>query len=114
MKADANSADTPRSGAIPIFIVAVGFVLTSANNSARAQDGARLIDQKQCSTCHAIDRRKIGPAFTAIAAKYDGDANAETTIVAKLRDGKGHLRIAASDPEIQAMVRYVLATGPTK
>jgi cytochrome c len=43
-----------------------------------------------CLNCHAIDTKKAGPAFKEIAAKFKGKADAEATLVAKLKDGKGH------------------------
>ncbi len=76
---------------------------------ARAQDASALIASKGCTMCHAVDTRKVGPAFDDIADQYDGNAGAEATLVAKLRDGTGHPKIAATEAEIKAMVDYVLS-----
>jgi cytochrome c len=63
------------------------------------------VKSKGCLKCHAVDEKKVGPSFKDIAAKK-GDAK-ETA--AKLKDGKGHPKAAASDAEIKAAVDYVLS-----
>lgn len=70
-----------------------------------AQSGADVVKTKGCLTCHAVDQKKVGPSFKDIAAKK-GDAGALT---AKLKEGKGHPKVAASDAEIKAAVEYVLS-----
>jgi cytochrome c len=57
-----------------------------------------------------VDKKKVGPSFKDIAAKYKGDKGAEAAMVAKLKDGKGHAKAAASDAEIKAAVQHVLST----
>src|SRR5271166_5411248 len=94
-----------------VFLAAAIAASLFATVAVRAQDGAALATAKGCMNCHAVDRRKAGPAFKDVAAKYAGNTAAETTLVAELRDGKGHPKVAASDAELQSMVAYVLATG---
>jgi cytochrome c len=60
--------------------------------------------------CHDMDKKKVGPAYKDVAAKYKGNKGAESELVAKIKDGKGHPKIAASDAELKAAVRQVLAT----
>jgi cytochrome c len=57
-----------------------------------------------------VDKKKVGPALKAIAAKYKGDKGAEAALTAKLKEGKGHPKVAGSDAEIQGLVKSVLAT----
>ena len=56
-----------------------------------------------------MDKKKVGPAFKDVAAKYKGDKAAEGNLVAKLKDGKGHLKIAGSDDDIKAAVKQALS-----
>jgi cytochrome c len=86
------------------FVVAMGCAL--AAGSVFAQSGADVVKSKGCLNCHAVDAKKVGPSFKDIAAKK-GDAAA---LVAKLKDGKGHPKVAASDAELKAAVGYVLST----
>ena len=85
------------------FVVALGCVI--AAGSAFAQSGADVVKSKGCLNCHAVDTKKVGPSFKDIAAKK-GD---QAALVAKLKDGKGHPKIAASDAELKAAVGYVMS-----
>ena len=75
-----------------------------------AQSGADVVKAKGCLTCHDVDKKKVGPAFKDIAAQYKGDQGAAESLAAKLKDGKGHPKAAASDAEIKTAVQHVLAT----
>jgi cytochrome c len=77
--------------------------------AANAQAGADLAKSKGCVGCHEVDKKKVGPAFKDVAAKNKGSKDAEATLIAKLRDGKGHMKIAASDDELKTLVQYVLS-----
>ena len=74
-----------------------------------AQSGVDVVKAKGCLTCHATDQKKIGPSYKDVAAKYRGDKGAEGKLVAKLKNGKDHPKIAASDAELKAAVGYVLS-----
>lgn len=81
-----------------------------AVGAAQAQSGEDALKSKGCLNCHAVDKKKVGPTYKDVAAKYKGDKAAEGNLVAKLKQGKGHMKITASDAELQAAVRHVLAT----
>ena len=68
-----------------------------------------LMKANGCMNCHAVDTKKVGPAFKEIAAKFKGKADAEATLVAQLKAGKGHPAVKASDADIGTMVKFVLA-----
>lgn len=74
-----------------------------------AQSGADVVKAKGCLTCHAVDQKKVGPSYKDVAAKHKGDANAAGMLAAKLKEGKGHPKIAATDAELKAAVEYVLS-----
>jgi cytochrome c len=83
---------------------------TLAAGSAYAQSGAEVLKAKGCLNCHEMDKKKVGPAFKDVAAKYKGNKGAASELVAKIKEGKGHPKVAASDAELKAAVRQVLAT----
>ena len=83
------------------FVVAVTAAV--AAGVVLAQSGADVVKAKGCLNCHAVDQKKVGPSFKDIAAKK-GDQAAQ---VAKLKEGKGHPKAAASDAELKAAVEYV-------
>ena len=74
-----------------------------------AQSGADVVKAKGCLTCHDMDKKKVGPSYKDVAAKYKSDKAAEGKLVAKLKEGKGHPKVAASDAELKAAVGYVLS-----
>jgi len=90
-----------------LVLVATGAL---AAGSAYAQSGADVLKAKGCLNCHDMDKKKVGPAYKEVAAKYKGNKGAESELVAKIKEGKGHPKIAASDAELKAAVRQVLAT----
>jgi cytochrome c len=72
--------------------------------AAQAQDAA--LKAGNCLGCHDMEKKKMGPAFKDIAAKNQGKS---AELVAKLKEGKGHPKIAKSDAEIKAAVEAALA-----
>lgn len=78
-----------------------------AAGAANAQSGADVVKAKGCLNCHDVDKKKVGPSFKDIAAKNKGK---DAALVAKLKEGKGHPKVAASDAELKAAVAHVLAT----
>jgi cytochrome c len=75
-----------------------------------AQSGPDVMKAKGCMNCHDNDKKKVGPAFKDVAAKYKDDKGAEGKLAGALKDGKGHMKIVASDAEIKAAVQQVLST----
>ena len=73
--------------------------------TAYAQSGADLAKAKGCMNCHDMEAKKVGPSFKEIAAKK----GSKDALVAKLKEGKGHMKVAASDAELNTLVQYVLA-----
>jgi cytochrome c len=93
--------------AMVVVVAAAGMLAAGAVN---AQSGADVLKAKGCLGCHDMEKKKMGPSYKDVAAKYKGKSGAEGELVAKLKDGKGHPKIAASDAELKAVVAHVLAT----
>ena len=81
-------------------------VAGGAHAQAKAED---LVKSNGCMNCHDVSTKKVGPSFKDISAKFKGKADAEKTLVAQLKDGKGHPAVKASDADITTMVKHVLA-----
>ncbi len=70
----------------------------------------------KCGACHAIDKKVVGPAFNDIAAKYKGDKDAVSKMIANITKGgefgyklgkmppKG---LGANDAEIKIMAEFI-------
>jgi len=92
--------------ALLMVVAAAGTLIAGGVN---AQSGADVVKAKGCLNCHEIAKKKVGPAYKDVAAKYKGDAKAEGNLIAKIKEGKTHPKVAASDAELKAAVGYVLA-----
>ena len=75
-----------------------------------AQSGADVLKAKGCMNCHEMDKKKVGPAYKDVAAKYKGDKAAPGMLVGKIKEGKTHPKVDASDAELKAAVGTVLST----
>jgi cytochrome c len=93
-----------------MLMVTVAACAFAAAGVAGAQaKGEDLVKANGCMNCHDISTKKVGPAFKDIAAKFKGKADAEKTLVAQLKDGKGHPAVKASEADIGTMVKFVLS-----
>ena len=90
-----------------ILLIVAGMLLAG---TAAAQSGADLAKSKNCMGCHELDKKKVGPAFKDVAAKYKDNKEAEGKLVGALKEGKGHpMKVAATDAELKTLVQYVLS-----
>lgn len=48
-----------------------------------------LLKKYNCTACHAVDKKVVGPAFKDVAAKYKGDASAKGKLTTKIQKGGG-------------------------
>jgi cytochrome c len=90
-----------------VFVLAVAGAL--AAGAAWAQAGTDVLKAKGCLNCHDMDKKKVGPSFKDVAAKYKGKQGAEGELVAKLKEGKGHPKSQATETDLKAAVRQGLA-----
>jgi len=76
-----------------------------------------LMKKHNCSSCHAVDKKLVGPSYKDVAAKYKGDPSAEAKLIDKVvKGGSGvwgpvpmppHPTVPKED--IQAIVDWILA-----
>jgi len=90
-----------------ILIVAAASFGVLGAGAASAQEG--LAKKDGCLNCHDVSAKKVGPAFKEVAAKYKGKADAEATLFAKLKEGKGHPATKASDNDLKGILKWVLS-----
>jgi cytochrome c len=89
-----------------LMVVVAATGLVAAGAASASED---LAKSSGCLTCHAVATKKVGPAFKDIAAKYKGNADAQATLVANLKAGKGHPAVKTSDADTATLVKWVLA-----
>lgn len=85
-------------------LLAAGLVVGGAANAS-----SELAKKSGCTNCHAVDTKKVGPAFKDVAASNKGKAGAEASLVAKITGGKDHPKVKASEDDVKALVKWVLA-----
>jgi cytochrome c len=90
-------------------IVAVAVLSTGLALAAPVHAQEAAAKSAGCMNCHAVDTKKVGPAFKDVAKKYKGQADAADKLTAALKSGKGHPAVKASDAEIKGIVSWVLA-----
>jgi cytochrome c len=55
--------------------------------ASAAAHPANLARRGACLSCHAVDKKLVGPAFIEVAARYKGQDGIEARLVEKLRRG---------------------------
>lgn len=92
------------------ILIAIAVGAGIASGAVFAQSGPDVLKAKGCLNCHDFQKKKVGPAYKDVAAKYKGDTSKAAEIAAKIKEGKGHPKVAASDAELKAAVETVLST----
>ena len=77
--------------------------------AVRTDQAEDLAKSSGCTTCHAMDTKKMGPAFKEIAKKYKGNAAAEGKLVEALSKAQGHPAVKASPDDIKKLVKWNLS-----
>lgn len=95
--------------------VAAGLMIAG---SAMAADMPDVAKKNNCTACHAIDKKMVGPSFMDVAKKYKGDATAEAKLIAKVSKGGagvwGSMPMPANDAagkkqdQMKEVVQFVL------
>ena len=94
--------------------------LSLALFSGTANASADLAKARNCTACHAADKKILGPAFKDIAIKYASDKDAATKLARKVREGGvgvwGQVPMPANPQvtadEAGALVKWILAQRP--
>ncbi|MDB5241015.1 MAG: HHIP-like protein 1, partial [Spirosoma sp.] len=84
--------------------------------------GRRLIELSDCKSCHAIDKKSVGPAYLDVAKKYKGVAQIEGKLARKVISGGGGVwgeQAMSAHPQLKEseatdMVRYILSLANDK
>lgn len=84
---------------------------------ANAEKGAKLIALSDCTACHKIDQKLVGPAYEAVAAKYQKTDKDLDYLAGKIIDGGkgvwGEIPMTPhpnlSKEEARQMAEYILS-----
>lgn len=64
------------------IMAAAGIVMAGQAHADEA-----LAKAKNCMTCHALNKKLVGPSYHDVAAKYKGDKGAVAMLAAKIKAG---------------------------
>jgi cytochrome c len=102
--------------AIAAVLLLGGTMLADAADDAAAE---ALMKKSKCFTCHSYDKKKDGPAYKEVAAKYKGKPDAEEKLYKHLTthptvkyDGKEEKHESlktTDDKEIRNVISFILS-----
>ena len=86
--------------------------------AGQASADEALAKAKNCMSCHAVDKKVVGPSYKDVAKKYAGNAAAAATLEGKVKKGGSGVwgtvpmppNAAVSDADIKKLVAWILAT----
>jgi cytochrome c len=111
-----------KAGVVTTVAVAAAAVLFSAAAFAEVDAAAakKLARKEHCLRCHAVDKKKEGPSYQAVAYKYKGQADAADKLVAHITSGTDRVKLSdgheedhkitkASEAQIKNLIGWILA-----
>jgi cytochrome c len=105
-----------------VFIMISSAMLVSKPVHAENEQLKALMLANNCMACHMIDKRKYGPQFNEVAAKYRGNKSAPTMLATKIKAGGSGVwgedmmppQAQVSDADAQTIAELILALKPKK
>ena len=99
-----------------------GATAATSKKSPEVEKGLSLVANSDCFTCHKVAEASIGPAYKAVANKYEDDEEVRTMLAGKIiKGGAGNWGQVAMTPHPQiskegaeTMVKYVRSMKDNK
>ena len=90
---------------------------TTESIASTNEKGLELIGASDCTTCHALHEKKIGPSYEDVSKKYENtDANVEMLVSKIIKGGAGNwgeIPMTAhpdlKEEDATEMVKYILS-----
>ena len=100
-----------------VAALAIAGIAGFAAAPASAQSADDLLKKHACLSCHAVDKKLVGPSYKDVAAKYRGQKDAEKILAEKIKKGGQGVwgpipmppNASVPDGDLNAMVKYVLS-----
>lgn len=97
---------------IVTVLIAAGLVAASP-----AHANLDLAKKNNCLSCHAVNKKMVGPAFIDISKKYAGDKDAAKMLAARIKGGSkgvwGQIPMPPNanvkDADAEALAKWILA-----
>jgi cytochrome c len=96
-------------------LAAAGMIGMLASGQAAAS--ADLAKKHNCTACHQVDKKSIGPAYQEVAKKYKGQKDAVAKLSEKVKKGSSGVwgaipmppNAAVPDADVKALVEWVMS-----
>jgi len=94
------------------FSLAGGLLLAPA-----AQADMAMAKKYNCTACHQVDKKVVGPSYQDVAKKYKGQPGAEAKLIEKVKKGGSGVwgpvpmppNAAVPDADIKKLVEWILS-----
>jgi len=106
--------------AILTEICGAGAMPSAEEVTPEISPGERLVRANDCISCHAVDKKVVGPAYRDVAKKYRGQPDAVQKLSQKIREGGSgdwgdvlmtpHPTLALG--QLREMVTWILSLSP--
>jgi cytochrome c len=101
------------------LVAAVSVQNVQAMDAAAAK---ALASKSACMSCHAVDRKLVGPSYKDVAAKHKGEAGAVDKVAARIKSGGSGMYGPIPMPaqpnlkpdELKLLAQWILAGAPDK
>jgi cytochrome c len=109
------------AGAFVLFFSASAFAEEAASVKVDAEAAIKLARTDHCLRCHAVNKKKEGPTYHAIAYKYQGKPEAFDKLVNHITSGEDRVKLSDGHEEthkfdkstdidqIKNLIRWILA-----
>ena len=82
-----------------------------------AQADMAMAKKYNCTACHQVDKKVVGPAYKDVAKKYKGQAGAEAKLIEKVKKGGSGVwgpvpmppNAAVPDGDVKKLVEWILS-----
>jgi cytochrome c len=98
-------------------VIAASPIASPAQNSSAAATAQQLIKGSDCTSCHSVDEKSIGPSYTDIAKHYKGQDGVVDKLTTKIKQGGsgswGDIPMtphsALADEQLKQIVNWILS-----
>jgi cytochrome c len=86
----------------------VGAAVALFQTASYAAGSEAMAKDAGCLNCHAIDKKKVGPAYKDVSAKYKGKAAADVVTAMKAIAVHKGVVGKTKDDDLKAIVEWIL------
>lgn len=99
------------------LMIRLALAAVAAGVAVPATAAVEMAKKYNCTACHSVDKKLVGPAYKDVAAKYKGDASAAAKLAEKVKKGGSGVwgpvpmppNANVPDADVKALVDWILA-----